>query len=171
MNSSIRKENRQRSLLAFLSFCAVVSLIAWPYFFKTEASSDRSREGLFSRTESSDPELPNYDIRTDKSSYGKIADYRQSQGKNAFAVADVRDGFVRGELSLRDRVPTLKVEYNSDLRIPEVIAPDVKKGKAVMMSATGEKNSDILKNFLRQNSELVGATYDQIGSLKVAADY
>ena len=44
-----------------------------------------------------------------------------------FAVADIRDGFVRGEQALRSRLPDVKFEYNEDIRIPEVITPDVWK--------------------------------------------
>jgi hypothetical protein len=36
-------------------------------------------------------------------------------------VADLREGFVRGENALRTRLPDVKFEYNEGLRIPEVI--------------------------------------------------
>ena len=71
-------------------------------------------------------------------------------------------------------IPTLKVEYNSDIRIPEVIGTDVERGRAFLTMQTrpaGEKHADVLINFLKQNNALVGATDRQIDTLKIFADY
>ena len=91
--------------------------------------------------------------------------------KSPSDVADIRDTFVQGENALKRSVPTLKVEYNDDIRIPEVIASDVKQGKAFLTGRSSMKRSAILTNFLKQNARLIGADSDQIGQLKVAADY
>ncbi|HMS10597.1 MAG TPA: M36 family metallopeptidase, partial [Pyrinomonadaceae bacterium] len=92
-------------------------------------------------------------------------------GKSASFVADVRDGFARGEESLKTRVPSLAVEYNSDIRIPEVIGPDVKQGVNFLTSPSTGSRVDMLRNFAKQNSELIGVDDEQVNQLKVLADY
>ena len=127
MQNSSLPGTRRGLLLPILILGVVTALTLVPSQFRSEAVS--KGEGLFTRTQSADPELPNYDIRTGKGN--EIGDYfasaRQSVGKDAVAVADVRDGFTRGEEALRSRIPTVKFEYNEDIRIPEVITPDVWK--------------------------------------------
>lgn len=148
----------------------VLSLITSTLLLAFKGSSSMAA-GLFSQTRSHDDDLPNYDIRTDKSAFEKIAGFRTGTGQNAVEIADVRDRFVSGEQKLRQSVSTLKVEYNEDIRIPEVIGPDVSKGRAFLTQPSSRKRSDLLKEFLKQNSELVGVTPEQVESLKVFADY
>jgi hypothetical protein len=162
---------RRRPLLTLFVLAFVSSLIAIPTFFRSKATVIATGEGLFGRTVSQRDDLPNYDIRTDKKQADRVMGYRSSQNRSAVEVADIRDEFVRGEAALATRVPTLKVVYNTDIRIPEVIAPDVFQGKAFMTGASSAKRSDVLKNFLTENSSLVGVTPGQISSLKVFADY
>jgi hypothetical protein len=153
----------------------VTAVIVLPYQFGTAAS----QKGLIVRTVSADSTLPNYDIRDDANekdagAVDALLRYRQNAGRNAAMVADVRESFVRGEDSLRARIPTLKVEYNQDIRIPEVIGPDVWQGRKFLTGTStpaGEKHADVLINFLKDNTQLIGATTDQVGQLKVAADY
>ena len=95
------------------------SLLFVPGFFGTKAGS--REKGLFTKTERHDAGLSNFDIRTDKPSANKIAELRSRSARNAINVADIRDEFVRGEAELRRRVPTVKVEYNETLHIPEKI--------------------------------------------------
>lgn len=159
---------RRNVLFSLLIISLVAALFALPFQMGTKAAAG---DGLNPRTESYEPELPNYDIRTDKRAADTVASYRTVAGKSASSVADERDAMVRGEAALKQRVPTLKIEYNTDLRIPEVIAPDVKQGKAVLTRATSAKRSDVLKAFLNENAELVGARGLQISELTVAADY
>jgi len=149
---------------------AITAIIALP-FKLTKASSGK---GLVVRTESHDPGLPNYDIRLEKND--AIVDFflaaRTSAGRDAVAVADIRDAFVRGENRLRERVPTLKIEYNEDIRIPEVITPDVWKANIDRLSGpSNEKRSEILRNFVKDNTELVGMTNEQADELRVLTDY
>src|SRR5207249_5392640 len=66
------------------------------------------------------------------------------------------------------------IEYNNDLRIPEVIGPDVKQGRGFLSDATspsGTGHANALIDFLRQNSDLVGVDAAQVDALKVVADY
>jgi hypothetical protein len=115
--------------------------------------------------------FPNYDIRADKRANEKLRAFRLASKKSAWDVADVRDAFVRGEKRLKARVPALKIEYNNDLRTPEIIAPDVTAGEAVLARASGTSRVDTLRSFLAQNTELVGARAAQINELVSAADY
>ncbi|MCW5955216.1 MAG: M36 family metallopeptidase [Pyrinomonadaceae bacterium] len=146
------------------------ALITIPSFFISEAGQKKG-DGLVERTKSHEDGLENYDIRTDKKAYRSLAALRSSQGKDASLAADLRDGFVRGEDALKGRVPGLKVEYNTALRIPEVIAPEVIRGRSFLANASGARREDALKGFLRENSDLFGMRDDQVSSLKNIADY
>ena len=153
----------------------IAAIIILPYQFGTSAANKHGGgNGLFIRTESADPEIPNYDIREAKGDEVSkfLESARNSAGQSAVAIADIRDGFVRGEDELRSRVPSLKIEYNTGIRIPEVITPDVWKARIERLTgpATG-KNSDTLRNFAKQNNQLVGMDIDQINQLKLIADY
>ena len=72
---------------------------------------------------------------------------------------------------MRSRVPTLQVDYNLDLRIPEIIGPDVNRGRVFLTPSSSAKRSEILRSFIRQNNDLVGMRDDQIDNLKVQTDY
>ncbi len=171
-----KAEARRSLLLCLFILGLITAIIVLPYKYGTKAAAGEKGKGLIEKTVSNEDGFPNYDIREDKEA--EMADlligYRQASGKDASAVASVRDGFVRGENELKSRIPTLKVDYNTDIRIPEVIGTDVAKGRAFLTAATrpaGQKHADVLINFLKQNNSLVGATDRQIDSLYVFADY
>ncbi len=145
-------------------------LFALPNMFRSEAGN-KTGNGLFQKTESHVPGLENYDIRADKSAFEKLAEFRQFSNKDAVAVADIRQSFVDGEAALKTRVPSLKVEYNSDIRTPEVIAPDVLQGRNFLTSASSQNRAEILRNFVRENDALIGVSDAQADTLKVTADY
>ncbi len=169
MTRFLKFESRRRILFCLFVLAVLTAVFALPFQMRSNAA-----KGMFQRTESHDADLPNYDIRADKAAIDKIVAFRTAQGKNASLVADARESFVRGENALRQHVPTLRIEYNSDIRIPEVIGPDVQQGRAFLTSRTtpaGTSHADVLINFLKQNTELVGASAAQIEGLKVVADY
>ena len=76
-----------------------------------------------------------------------------------------------GEERLKQEFPQLKVEYSADLRIPEVIAISAASDTANLAKSNFGRRPDVLKNFLKSNSQLFGLGYDQIDELEVAADY
>ncbi len=170
MRNSLSSDGRWRLLLCLGATALIAAVIFLPTNFRSEAGP-QIEKGLFSRTVSHDDDIPNYDIRSDKSAVAKIADFRSSMNKSASSVADIREAFVSGEEQLRQSVPTLKIDYNTDIRIPEVIGPDVKQGRAFLTRPSSLKRSDILKDFLVRNSGLVGITAEQANQLKVFADY
>ena len=92
------RETRRRVLFCVVLLGIAAGLFILPYQFRSEAGSN-TRKGFFDRTVSSD--LANYDIRSDKAAYDKVAAFRQAQSRSATEVADIRDNFVRGEASLR----------------------------------------------------------------------
>ena len=172
MQNSSLSETRRGLLWTLLILGLATALIFVPSQFRSEAGA--TGEGLFSRTTSSDPSLPNYDIRSTKAE--GLEEYfvaaRQSVGKDAAVVADTREGFVRGEEALRSRLPDVKFVYNDDIRIPEVISPDMwKENVQLLTGPSTAKRSDILRNFVRENNELIGVNDQQADSLKVLADY
>ncbi|PYT00860.1 MAG: hypothetical protein DMF63_06045 [Acidobacteria bacterium] len=171
MKFTLPAKARRRPLLTLFVLAFVTTLVAVPSLFRSKATTRTYGEGLLTRTVSEREDLPNYDIRSDKNAAGRIDSFRSTSNKSAVQVADIRDEFARGEAALATRIPTLKVEYNLDIRIPEVIAPDVSKGRAFLTGASSTKRSDVLKNFLNENTELVGVNGNQIRDLKVFADY
>src|SRR5215213_2013999 len=140
-------EARSPLLLCTVILGLMAALVYVPYQFNSSASGKQVTKGLFQQTKSHEEGLENYDIRADKSAIEKIAGFRQSLSRDAALVADIRSEFVSGEELLRSRVPTLKVEYNTDIRTPEVIAPDVKQGRAFLTGNSSGKRSEILRGF------------------------
>ncbi|MFM9903196.1 MAG: M36 family metallopeptidase [Pyrinomonadaceae bacterium] len=134
-------------------------------------STSKAAKGLFQKTESHEERLPNYDIRSDKSAADQIASFRSRSGKSAVDIADARDSLVLGENILRRHIPTLKVDYNSDIQTPEVIAPNVQQAKVMLTGRSEQQRSQILINFLSENTQLVGSRREQVSELKVTADY
>ena len=164
-------------LISFVIVALAAALLVLPNQFHSEAGSDKkqTKKGFVNNNETRNDRLENYDIRENmgEAARNDLAKFREESGKPASAIADVRDNFVRGEEALRARIPSLKVEYNQSLRIPEVITPDVWKPQMERLSApsSGQKNSDVLRNFVNQNNQLVGMDTYQIDQLEVSADY
>jgi hypothetical protein len=176
MQKRSRAETRWSLLPCLFILGLITAVIVLPYQFGASAA----QKGLIVRTASHDDTLPYFDIRSaaQTKAGGNASDilaaWRDQSGKSAVSVADVRDSFVRGEEQLKTRVPNLKVDYNEDIRTPEIIGPDVKMGTSFLTGPTagaGSKHADYLINFLKENSSLIGGTDSQLGSLKVAADY
>ena len=172
MYKSFAVKTRKGLILSLFVLGLAAALIILPYQFSSEAGGgSRYAKGLFERTESHGNGIENYDIRADKTAFERIVAFRQSQNKDASFVADIRAKFVLGEDILRTNVPTLKVEYNTDIRTPEVIAPDVRQGRAFLTSPSGANRAEILRNFVKENNSLIGVSDAQANSLKVTADY
>jgi len=165
------KAEARRSILLCLFFLGLVTAVI---VLPSRLGDAASTKGLIIRTESGKEDLPNYDIRREKGD--EVATYleqvRNSVAKNAVAVENIRDSFVRGEESLKAQLPHVKFEYNDDIRIPEVITPDVSRYQIDFLSpASTQKHSEILRGFLKQNNDLVGVSDDQADQLTVVADY
>ncbi len=165
-----------RKALGYLTFLLVVTFAAG-VFLSTDGveagGSDESSNGLNAKTVSHSARFENFDIRSDKSdnSANTVLEFRSEAGQTAARIADVRDEFVLGELALRTSVPRLVVEYNLDLKAPEVIAPDVKKGGAFLTGSSRSSRIETLRSFAKENSLLVGVDGVQVDELRVAADY
>lgn len=162
-------EARRGLLLTLFILAIVTSVTIVPTFFQSDAST-KNNNGLIERTTVEEQGLDYFDIRASKKDAPVIMQFRAETG-NALRAADFRDKFVTAESELQRTIPTLKVEYNLVTRTPELIAPDVEKGRAVMTSASTEKRSAVLRNFAKANSDLVGMTDAQLDGLKVTSDY
>lgn len=131
-----------------------------------------ARAGALSpRTLSLDDSLPNYDIRLDKSAFDVRTAYLAAAQMSLREIASIREGFSRGEAKLRQSVPSVKIEYNDDARVPEVIGTDVHGGRAFLTRPSTEARPDILRAFLTENSGLIGVDEDEFGVLTTVADY
>ncbi|MBP6004072.1 MAG: M36 family metallopeptidase [Pyrinomonadaceae bacterium] len=172
MFNRTKAETRLSILACLFVLGLITAVIVLPFQFGTQAAGQK---GLFQRTSVEDDGLPKmWDIREQKGD--DVADallkFRQSVGKDSAAVANTRDEFARGEATFKQRHPDAKVEYNNDIRTPEVMTPDVYKSRIEWLSApSSAKRADILRNFIRDNQSLIGVNEPQIDGLKVTADY
>lgn len=171
MDQSTVAEPRRNILLSLGVLSIITAVIALPFAFGVKAGRKSDGKGLFTIEKSHQDELPNYDIRTDKQAFEKLAAFRGTLNRSASDVADQRDDLIRGEAALKSKVPSLKVEYSPEIRTAEVIAPDVTKGRAFLARATRDKKSRSLMTFLRENKGLIGATDEQLDGLKLFSDY
>jgi subtilisin-like proprotein convertase family protein len=174
MNSNTTPRSRKGLWLSLTTLTTVGlmgALIAVP--FQTAKQAVVTNDDLSRVTRSHKAGFENYDIRSasDKEASRLIEQFRAASGKDSLAVEDIREDFIAGEQSLRGRVPTLKVEYNEDIRTPEVIAPDAGKGFNTLTGSSSDKRSEILRNFAKANNSLIGMEDAQLDQLKVLADY
>ncbi|CAN5242153.1 hypothetical protein BH20ACI2_BH20ACI2_12110 [soil metagenome] len=153
------------TIFAIALAAIMLSIFLAPISSTSNAASQDPQTARKSR-----PELPNYDIRDDKKAVDRLAEYRSAAKKTAVDAADIRESMVLGERELKRRIPTLEVEYNSQLQAPEIISPDPKREKAFLTKASGRKRSETLKSFLDENSALLGTRRANIARLKVVAD-
>src|SRR3954447_12216192 len=100
MPSTLRFTSNRRVLFCLLVLAILTAVFALPFQMRSRAAKGTLQ------TQSYDPDLPNYDIRTDKTAVDKLVAFRTATGRNASQIADARDAFVRGENALRQRVPT-----------------------------------------------------------------
>ncbi len=157
---------RRGVLLTLLILGVITALVVLPSSqFRSTATTGK---GLIERT-SVEEGIPDFDIRTSKEHADTRMDFRQA-AQSAVSTADLRDGFVRGEEKLREKVPTLVVDYSETTGVPELIAPDPLKGPAVLTPPTRDRVGT-LRNFIRQNNSLIGVSNDQIDGLDVQTDF
>ncbi len=170
MQRRFNAETRSGLLLCLFILGLVAALAVLPYQFRSSAVS---QTGLVKRTVSLDEGIPKmWDIRESKESSENLIALRERNGKSASFVADIRDSFVRGEANFAQTHPTAKVEYNTDIRSPEVWTPDVsQKNIEWLTPPSSAKRVDILRNFIKQNNQLAGVNNEQVDKLVVAADY
>ena len=148
----------------------LVSLIAAGVILSAAALSNRFHSAAAGGNKPAN-DFRNYDIRTDKTAASTLANFRAGFGKNESDIAAARQTLFAGAAELKRRVPTLKIEYNNDLRVAEVVAPDPTKSFAALTGVSSAKHSDILRVFLKQNNALIGISDAQADNLKVTADY
>src|SRR5512140_3514168 len=96
-----RRAEARRLVFCFVVLALIAIAAALPFKFGGKAHAARGRSGHKAA-------VPNYDIRFDEARTPDTLAYferaRNSMGKTAANVADIRDGFVRGETALRTRL-------------------------------------------------------------------
>ncbi|HUF05107.1 MAG TPA: M36 family metallopeptidase, partial [Aridibacter sp.] len=145
-----------------------------PNVFRSDAASGGPSQPNAAVTVSSDPNLPNFDIRTSKTDKDVrlVDEFRQEAGTDAALIAAERDDAVLGEEELRVHVPHLNVEYSRTMSIPEVISPDVWRSQTESLASAGSgSRAETLRAFLKQNDRLFGIESEQADLLEVMADY
>ncbi len=163
-------DNRRNLLTVFTVLGLIASFAFAPSLFQSAANNE-SGQNAASPTNATDESFTFYDIRTDKTAAETLLSFRRTAGRDAVQNADFRDRFVAAEARLRQTVPTLKIEYNQELGNPGLIAPDVLQGRAFLTEPTNAKRADVLRGFLKNNNALLGLTDEQIGKMKITADY
>ena len=161
-NLSVSTNLTKRLLLSLIAAGVILSVAALSNRFHSAAAGGGNKPAN---------DFRNYDIRTDKTAASTLANFRAGFGKNESDIAAARQTLFAGAAELKRRVPTLKIEYNNDLRVAEVIAPDPAQSFAALTGVSSAKHSDILRVFLKQNNALIGISDAQADNLKVTADY
>lgn len=166
-------------------FTAVVALVLlaviafMPRTPKTEAVKKQryNHTDAHGVTRPENPNLPYYDVRLqdkeDEEAMRTMEASRQKVNKTTADRIAVKQQMRSGEAELRQRVPSLKVEYNDDLRVPEVIRTDVLTRDTLAETGipANKKHAEAVRNFLQSNNSLLGLPDSQIENLKVIADY
>lgn len=159
----------------YFSVAVLVALIASALLLispGTEAQQNRKTSSpFFARTESHADGLENYDIRTDKKNFPRLASFRSIQGVAAFEVADIKDSLVLAEESFEARYPGSDIETRPTNLGPEVIGMSAISPVATLTKPSKGNRAEILKQFLSGNSGLVGVSSMEISQLEAVADY
>ncbi|MDT7603397.1 MAG: extracellular elastinolytic metalloproteinase, partial [Acidobacteriota bacterium] len=90
----------------------------------------------------------------------------QSQSPGALAL---QQSMRAAEESLAARLPSLQVQYNDTVRVPEIVG--VTGNNALSAAQPGESNEHTLRGFLTENAALYGMTAQQVGQLTKVSDY
>ena len=117
-------------------------------------------------------ELKNYDIRADKSGEAQksLENFIRESGKDSLLISAERKNARRTGEELKTN-KRWKIEYNEDLRTPEIIAAEIGTDANLLTASSSEKRDKILRRFLNENSALFGLDEIQINSLETTADY
>jgi len=145
-------------------------------FLLIPESTEAQRKGaasnrLFTRTESHEEGLENYDIRMDKKSFTTLSSFRVSQGVAALEVADIKESMAIAEESFQARYPGAEIERKPTGLGPEVIGMSALSADGTLTAPSKGGRAEILKGFLRRNDDLVGVSSAEIAELETAADY
>jgi len=125
-------------------------------------------------TKAEKPGLSDYDIRADQTRDARAAakKFIADAGKTPAEIGAAYKQSIRAENELEKTAPQLTIERGANLPAPEVISLDLlKDGDHLLTAPSGEKRADILKNFLRRHSDLLGLNAAQIDALAPAAGY
>ena len=170
-NSSKSTETRLGLLVSFVVLALVAALAVIPTQFDWEVSSQG--KGLTQRTESHVEGLENYDIREQQKSpemeqallniVTRPASRPVLSQMSAMASHAVRNRSRRVFLA-GGRIQ-LGYPY------PRGDRPGCKAGSQLPDRPAAGSRVDMLRNFAKQNSELIGVNDEQVNQLKVTADY
>ena len=158
----------RKSLLIVIVFAVAAAIM---FVAKNPTVTKAQKKGLFTRQNDRNS-LENYDIRRDKKAGDKLQHFRARSGRAREHVSAIEERQTYGVGRLSNRLARgLKVEYSDDLHVPEVIGSDVREGKAFLTSPASGRRRDILKNFLKENADVVGVEQNEVDGLKTIAEY
>ena len=165
----IRRRGMYRAAIAVFGLLALVTSIAQQFRTRAFVGGDRPGDNV---TRSYNPQIPNYDIRLDKSleAVETRDGFRQKAGRDMRATGTDRQRTLNGIAELQRNVPDLKVEFSPDLDAPEVLGTDVLKN-TFLTSPSNMKHDAMVRNFVTQNQAVYGLTTSQVSELRTIADY
>ena len=116
--------------------------------------------------------LENYDIRTDKAETAQkaIEKFIRESGKDISLISTEKRNTRNAAAELKSG-KNWTIEYNQDIRTPEVISAEIGTDAKLLSAPSIEKRNKILRRFLSENSALFGLGESQIGELETTADY
>lgn len=171
---------RRLSFRVGLILTAIFTLVSFlPSSFGGRSGATHSKASGGQRPADSSlkaPDIENYDIRLDQGEEARstLRQIRSAAGRGDNGAAATRQEMLDGERSLRRQVPGLRVEYNDDLRVPEMIGVDVNQ-PTFLTAPSGigpnQKHAGMVRDFLAANTSLFGLRGAQVDDLVVRADY
>ena len=142
-------------------FFVVIFLLAVGVFWK---SAPKVESAI---TDNKISEIENYDIRTQKSDEAQksLEKFIRESGKDSSLISADRKNVRRTVEELKTN-KRWKIEYNEDLRTPEVIATEIGADPNLLTASSNEKRDKILRRFFNQNSALFGLMKRKLTNLK-----
>ena len=154
-----------KSTFSFLAlFLFVIIILSWQFPRKSESAVRRAP----------DAKKPgNYDIRTDQSERARraVESFTAQAGTSDLQISAARRRTAEAAEELRFGRENLRIEFNDDLRVAEVVSPVFDGQNRFLTAPSDAERTAILENFLKQNAALFGVSERQLAALEVAADY
>ena len=145
-------------------FLFAALIVSWHFTPPAESAVRRAPDAT---------KLEDYDIRTDLSERARRALERlkAQAGKSELQISEARKRTIDAAEKLRAGDGNLRIEFNEDLRVAEVVSPLYDGERRFLTAPSARERTAILENYLKRNAALFGVSEAQIAALEVTADY
>lgn len=157
--------NSQLFRICYSIFVILIAVMFFGHFGKRVETAKQE--------ENSQIVIENYDIRIDKSSAAQnsIDEILSNSNFSRLDIANYEKATTNAAESFRKFNPTVSIEFDHALKIPEIISPS---DKVNPLFSTGQNEGDRSKalfSFINSNAAFFGITENQISSLLIASNY